>query len=286
MIPQLLTLMAEFSTLMAFPVLNWAGEFNFFCYQVRSVQQYQDVSDSICSPLYLNSELYWKGEDTEGWAGALMVAALFGILASALGFMALALLLSACCFELSSRRIGWIVNLQLISAFFAIMTLVGGVADACKGTGLDNGSCDTDKVRMATGAGFMLFAFFLFCSAAYMTRSFHDQVQDQESAQRRTIAGASEHETKSLTGNAAPIQALGGLTVTKSVLPGGQTRIEREYLDEGGQLVKEVTIEEPDEQLAEEPQGEAAQTESISLQENKGEDANEGGSDTEYQQEN
>ena len=230
-------------------------EFNFLCYELSLSAPYsqQTAYESVCSPLYLGSDSYWNTVDDNEWAGALKVAALFGILAGILGSVLCAILASASCFALSAYSIHAAFLLQLVCGVCTIMTLTGGAADACAAKqNQENRWCSKDKVRIDTGAGFMIFSFFLFCVAAFPTYQYLIFVRTgikpgarRGSNHRRNQGWNSPQEMQSLTQTATPIQMLGGLTETRTILPSGETRIEREYLEETGQLVREVTVQQP-----------------------------------------
>jgi hypothetical protein len=224
--------MAAFSNLMAFPVLN-RDEINFMCIQVKTNgETYKE-----CSPLYLNTERYWEFDDTDGWAGAIRTAALFGIVAAAGGFMAFALLASASCFVLIPRRLLSVLIMQGVCAILTLLTLVAGAADVCKLYVANSGNdCKKDESHFDTGAGFMLFACFLYIAAGVMTYFYFRKVHREHRATPIPKA-----ETKRLIQTAAP------LSYSAGVSPSGKTRKEREYVDKDGQLVKETTIEYVDE---------------------------------------
>jgi hypothetical protein len=188
--------------------------------------------------LYLNTEDFWDDVDAKGWANAVQTAAFFGIFAAAMGFMAFALLVTASCFPLMPRRLLSILILQGISALFSLLTLVAGAADGCEAAGFTDADddCDKENVRIETGAGFMIFAFFIYIAAGIMTSLYFIKVQREQEP-------LPKEETKSLKNNASPFPSGTRVTVTKTILPGGETRIEKEYVDEEGQLVKEIMTE-------------------------------------------
>jgi hypothetical protein len=226
--------MAAFSAIMAFPIFNvWVDDtpINFMCIEIKR----NGAIGSACFSLYLNTEDFWDNEDTEGWANAVQTAAFFGIFAAAMGFMAFALLVTASCFELMPRKLLSILILQGVSALFSLLTLVAGAADGCEAFGFED-DCDKESVRIETGAGFMIFAFFIYIAAGTMTSLYFLKV-------KREHEPLPKEETKSLKNNASPLSSGTRVTVTKTILPGGETRIEKEYVDEEGQLVKEIMTE-------------------------------------------
>lgn len=244
-LPQLLTLMAVFSSLMAFPVLNWDGNYSFMCVQPESNGE---TGSGVCFPLALNSQTFWQNDSAEGWAGAVQAGALFGIFAVSSGFFALSLLFTAICFRLKPRRILSVLILQAVAAFFSIFTLVAGAADACEYAGISD--CSKSKSRMATGASFMLFAFFIYIAAGAVTALFflevrkeHTPLPNKQETQPLTHKPTMPHEMAAAPQAAASAQ---GVTESRTVNPDGTVRMEREYVDEEGQLVKEITIEEPE----------------------------------------
>jgi hypothetical protein len=187
--------MAAFATLMAFPVFDAADEpRNFLCIEIQA----GGSQGFDCGPLYLNSPEYWQNEETEGWAGAVQAAAVFGIFAAAMGFVSFALLMTATCFSLAPRRLLSILIMQVICAVFTILTFVAGAADACKKAGLDDTPCETEKIRIEEGAGFMLFAFFLYIAAGVMTFFFFRE------ARRGAKESHSITETEKLKTSAVP----------------------------------------------------------------------------------
>jgi hypothetical protein len=225
--------MAAFASIMAFPIFNWVEDENpidFMCIQIRVNGDIQ--STPVCFSLYLNTQDFWDDEDAQGWAGAVQAAAVFGIFASAMGFMAFALLVTASCFPLMPRRLLSILVLQGVAALFSLLTLVAGAADGCEAAGLgdiDDVDCEKEDVRIETGAGFMIFAFFIYIAAGVMTCFYFLKVKSKH-------APLPKEET-------APFLSGTRVTVTKTILPGGETRIEKEYVDEEGQLVKEIMTE-------------------------------------------
>lgn len=234
-IPQLLNLMAVVSTIFAFPIFNpfTNKEYNFLCieYEVHGAASYG------CSPLYLNNENYWSEPTRKGWAGAIQAAAVFGILAAAIGFIAFSLLATASCFVLKLRRVLAIVILDVVCAVLSILTLIAGASDVCRN--IDG--CTTDKARIDTGAGFMIFAFIFYLAAGGMTLWWFFELRSKQTPIKC-------EEKSPLVESAPPLRSPGSATtVTKTVLPDGMTRIEREYVDETGTLVKEITTEHSEE---------------------------------------
>jgi len=242
--------MAAFASIMAFPIFNWhrAGDpeapINFMCMELKITAGDDDSrTESACFSLYLNTEDFWDDEDSDGWAGAVQTAAFFGIFATAMGFMAFALLVTASCFPLMPRRLLSILILQGVSALFSILTLVAGAADGCDAAGYkDTNNCEKESVRIETGAGFMIFACFIYIAAGVMTLFYFLKV-------KREHALLPEEETKSLKNNASPFPSETTATVTKTILPGGGTRIEKEYVDEEGQPVKEIMTEREEDEM-------------------------------------
>ena len=241
--------MAVFASAMALPSLNWISNspVNFLCIALKANGQ----TSYSCSPLYMNTEDYWTNDDAKGWAGALRAGALFGIVAVSTGFMALALLMTATCFDLKLRRLLSIIILQGIAMFCSIFTLIGGAADICDYAGIKSG-CSKDKMRVDTGAGFMIFACFLYIAAGVMTTFFFlaEKKRQQpplnpEEAQRLTNTTPPMMASPVVKMVQQPAPVAGDVSVTKTVMPNGSVKTEREFIDEEGQLVKEVTIEEP-----------------------------------------
>lgn len=208
-VPQILSLMAILSTLLAFPVFD-RDDNDFMCIKVKS----NGFESSDCFPLYLNTEAFWDDERSEGWAGAIRTAALFGIVAGVLGFVSFSLLLTATCFPLKPRKVLSIVIMLAVSAFCAIFTLIAGAADACKFVG--STSCNKESVHVAQGASAMIFAFFLYIAACVMTTLYFIQT-------RRNYLNDSDsnHATAEETRNlaAAPAPAPTWETVAKDTAP-------------------------------------------------------------------
>lgn len=241
-IPQLLSLMAAFATLMAFPVFGWDVQKQygsdvqnlrqfltrpFMCFQVKV----ENVMYHGCGELRLNDVAYWDVEAAadEKWAAAFVAAAVFGIVAAIAGSMAFFLLSVATCFALKPRQIIAIVCLQTVGMLFSILTLVAGAANPCGKFVTNQGTtCSVSEARIATGAGFMIFAFFLYISALVMTTLYLKKFWP-EKRDNRSSASSQEQAT-----------------VTKTKLPGGGWHIEKEYTDKGGMLVKEVKEVGPD----------------------------------------
>jgi hypothetical protein len=216
-IPQLLTLMAAFSTLMAFPVFNWEdGVVNFMCVEVEQ----NKVTRHVCTPLILNTEIYWQDDDAEGWAGAIRTAALFGIFAAGGGFMAFALLSTATCFVLTPRRLLSVLIVQGVCAVLTIFTLVAGAADVCKHLELGSG-CENERSRIDTGAGFMICAFFLYIAAGIMTFFYFIKVRSDHTP-------IPKEETKMLIQSAAPISSSADVSpsLKPTAPPGKQLAVE------------------------------------------------------------
>ena len=242
-LPQILTVMAAFSTIMAFPVLTYQdGEWDFICIQVETDG---GSSSTECTGLFLNQNSYWNNDDTKGWASALRAATMFGIFAAVAGVLAATLWTTATCFVMKPVRLLTILIMLAVGAFGSIFTLIGGVADVCKAKNLDN--CSRENVRVETGAGFMIAAFLLYIASGVLTGLMYLQV-------KKEMTPMNPQETEKLVIKpiqatlgppaAPPVAAPGGVTVTKTVNPDGTTRIEREFVDADGQLVKEISIEE------------------------------------------
>jgi hypothetical protein len=168
----------------------------------------------VCGSLYLNTPTYWSDPES-GDFGAAQAAAVFAIFSTALGFVAFSLLATATCFELEPRRILTIVIMQGVAAFCSILTLIAGAVDLC------NGLC-SQKMRVDTGAGFEIFAFLLYLAALAVTLLWYLQVRRERNKPKE--------ETRSLVESAPRV----------TTLPDGSRRIEREYIDEEGRVVREV----------------------------------------------
>jgi uncharacterized MnhB-related membrane protein len=220
-VPQLLTLMAAVASLLPW---SWFGySVNFLCiaYTVNG------SSNSECSPLLLNQELYWSSSSTQGWAAAIQAAAVFAIFGTVLGFVAFSLLVTATCFELSTRKILTIVIMQGVAALLSILTLIAGAADVCKASGYSS-SCSRDGVHVETGAGFEIFAFLLYLAALGVTLFWYFQLRREATP---------KEESRSLV-EVAPRP----MPVTTVSTPNGGQRVERDYIDETGQVIHEVTF--------------------------------------------
>lgn len=89
----------------------------------------------------------------------------------------------------------------------------------------------------------MIFAFFLYIAACVTSTLWFFELRRERSHSLST------EEFQQLGQAVQPLLASGEIQVTRTAMPDGETRIEREYLDEHGHLVKEITIEkqaEPD----------------------------------------
>lgn len=230
-VPQLLTLMAAVASLLPWPWFGYTT--NFLCIEYTA----SGSSSFRCGQLYLNQEDYWSSSSAQGWAAAIQTASVFAIFATALGFVTFSLLVTATCFELATRKILTIVIMQGVAALFSILTLIAGAADVCKVTG--SSSCSRDGIRIGTGAGFEIFAFLLYLAALVVTLLWYRALRREATP---------KEETRSLVEKAP--------RVTTVLKPNGEKRVEREYIDETGQVVKEVTIsrsEEPPRSVEMEP---------------------------------
>jgi hypothetical protein len=120
--------------------------------------------------------------------------------------------------------------MQGVAALLSILTLIAGVADVCKATSsvTSFSNCSRDGIRIETGAGFEIFAFLLYFAALAVTLLWYLQLRRE---------APPKEETRSLV-ETAPRP----MSVTTTSTPDGGQRIEREYLDETGQIIKEVTI--------------------------------------------
>jgi hypothetical protein len=226
--------MAAVASLLPWPWLGYSDVFLCIEYTLSG------SSSSQCEPLYLNQPEYWSTSSTQGWAAAIQTAAVFAIFGTTLGFVAFSLLVTATCFELSARKILTIVIMQGVAALFCILTLIAGAANVCKG--ITSSSCSRDGIRVETGAGFEIFAFLLYLAALTVTFFWYLQL-------RREVTP--KEETRSLM-EMTPRPT----TVTTVFTPHGEQRVEREYIDETGQVIKEVTIsrsEQPHHLVEEEP---------------------------------
>jgi hypothetical protein len=179
-----------------------------------------------CFGLYLNTPEYWSSPES-GNFGAAQAAAVFAIFSTALGFMSFSLLVTATCFELEARRILTIVIMQGVAAFCSILTLIAGSVDICGGTS----NC-SQKMRVETGAGFEIFAFLIYLAAIAVNLLWYRQLRREATP---------KEEARSLV-EAAPRP----VAVSAVSMPEGGQRIEREYVDETGQVIKEVTVTRPD----------------------------------------
>jgi hypothetical protein len=177
-----------------------------------------------CGGLYLNTPVYWSSPES-GDFGAAQAAAVFAIFSTALGFVSFSLLVTATCFELEARRILTIVIMQGVAAFCSILTLIAGSVDVC------DGAC-SQKMRVETGAGFEIFAFLIYLAAIAVNLLWYRQLRREATP---------KEEAKSLV-EAAPRP----VAVSAVSMPEGGQRIEREYVDETGQVIKEVTVTRPD----------------------------------------
>ena len=251
----LLTLMGAFCACMAFPALNFiTGSVDFICVRVKVGT---DSYDHECSPLYLNHEKYWSVRENEGWADAMQAGAIFGILAAAIGFLTFSVLLTASCFTLRPRRILILWIFQVVAAVLSILTLSAGGLDACKALGKKQQNptlnCETDDLFIARGAGFMIAGFFCYVVAAVMTFFYFWEARKQHvraaQAKKHDLSGGRPHyqqhpqHHQDVTEASAPPLAPGHANITKTHLADGSVRVEREYMDDTGSIIKEITIE-------------------------------------------
>jgi hypothetical protein len=172
-------------------------------------RQYHYV-DYDCYSLKLNDHSYWAvdNEEARGWATAIQTAAVCAILSTSFGFIAFCSLASAVCLALPQRRLKHISILLGFAALFQILTLIAGVADPCRGSA----DCKTTKFRMDIGACFAIFAFLFYVVAFVMTLTYYNDV-------RRKKKNRDEQ-------------------------PLMQKRIEREYTNERGEVIKEIIIQD------------------------------------------
>eukprot|EP00567_Pseudictyota_dubia_P000636 CAMPEP_0197468146 /NCGR_PEP_ID=MMETSP1175-20131217/65931_1 /TAXON_ID=1003142 /ORGANISM="Triceratium dubium, Strain CCMP147" /LENGTH=313 /DNA_ID=CAMNT_0043004241 /DNA_START=115 /DNA_END=1056 /DNA_ORIENTATION=- len=276
-IPQLLALMALFSSLAAFPIFGYSTYFGCFEYTISSGTQGSSSSSTSvptgneCYGLYLNSEPYWNvaADESNGWAAALQTAAVFGIFAAIAGFLSLGILFAATCFELPPRRILGAGVALVTSAILSLLTLVGGATDICKRiyppTPTTTTTCSNQGFRVETGAAFEIFAALLYIAATATTFLFRRAVV-QESAthpkeELMALNASQQANTVAPLGSSIPAQApvsraqasMGrpnehsqvghaqvgrNRTTTTRILPDG--RVEKEYVDESGNVVREV----------------------------------------------
>lgn len=193
-VPQILSLMAAFSTIMAFDMVKFGDTSTryFMCKETGD-------DDAVCFPLVLNDPSYYENSSDEGWASAIQAGALFGIVAAVTGCFALALLITSTCFSLKPRRILAIIILQAIACFFSIFSLIAGAANVCKGVPGD--ACDDKRGRLHEGALFMMAAFFLYIAAIVMNFFYFATARRQA----RPIS-ASKDEVQVLTTTVIPPQ--------------------------------------------------------------------------------
>lgn len=193
--------MAAASTLLAFDIVKFGNgdTRNFMCKSVKV----RDNQDFDCFPLILNDVAFYGDDDTAGWARAIQVGAVFGVVAAATGTFACSLLFTSTCFGLSARRIVTIGILQACAGFFSILSLMAGAADVCKYADLgDNVACDNGRARLDQGALFMLAAFFLYIAAIVMNFGYLQHVRRQEGGGGGTAAPTNKQEVQPLTGPA------------------------------------------------------------------------------------
>jgi hypothetical protein len=217
--PQLMAFLALVSTLMAFPVFQFGSNSspNFMCYDLNEL-------DDICVPLSISSPLYWQelpstsSLKNEEWAAFIKVAAVFGVLAGGLGFLAFWLLVTASCFALTSKRLKQVMLCQFISALFSMLTLLAAKADPCQNTAFveqgiwyegntthysDNYSalndeyewCTKEQTRLDTGAVCMIFASVLHLVGFFVTNGYLAFVKEEKEA----LLLATQKETLALT---------------------------------------------------------------------------------------
>jgi hypothetical protein len=182
--------MAAFSTIMAFDFVKFGGDSSTRDFACNSAKISGFANERFyCFPLHLSNEIYFEDPDTEGWAKAIRVGAVFGIVAAATGGFALALLFTATCFSLKPRRLFSICVLQAIACFFSILSLVAGTADICEYLDYSSDSCEKGKnYKMAEGGLFMLTAFFLHIASIVMNYMYYQTARQQQS---RTVTGGS-----------------------------------------------------------------------------------------------
>ena len=94
----------------------------------------------------------------------------------------------------------------------------------------------------------MIFGFFLYIAAGVVTFFYYKEIRGQhEPAVRRSEHPEEEIKELVAGGATAPKAAPTFETsekVTKTISPGGEVSIEREYIDETGQIVQEEATEE------------------------------------------
>jgi hypothetical protein len=224
--PQLVAFLALFSTLMAFPAFhfgnNEVGSSNFMCYDLN------DLGD-ICVPLSITSPLYWQAlpstshKDDE-WAVFVKVAAVFGVLAGGLGFLAFGLLASGSCFALTSKRLKQVVLCQITSALFSMLTMLAAKADPCQyytyvqsgieyytnstddyqnqGYNYASAGCTKEQTRLDTGAICMIFASLLHLVGCVVTNEYQRLAEAEKEALLLAIPATKNEQLALITGQA------------------------------------------------------------------------------------
>jgi hypothetical protein len=212
LMPQLMAFLALFSTLMAFPAFHFGTNSitNFMCYDLYEL-------DDICVPLTINSPLFWQKlpstsfKDDE-WAVFIKVAAVFGVLAGGLGFLAFWLLATASCFALTSKRLKQVMLCQIISAIFSMLTLLAAKADPCQNNpfvqavfytddhfnqvaNVESLGCTKGQTRLDIRAVCMIFASVLHLVGFFVTNGYLAFVKEEKEA----LLLATQKETLALT---------------------------------------------------------------------------------------
>jgi hypothetical protein len=190
-VPQIFTLMAAVSTIMAFDIVKIGTDSstrNFMCKEIA-----ESGGTTECIALRLSDQEYYNQGD-RGWANAARVGAFVGIIAAIAGFFSFALLSTGTCFALKPRRLLVILVLQAAAAFFSMLSLVAGAVDVCGAGGRGTG-CGDKRARIDTGAGFMLAASFLFMGAIAATGLYWTEVRKNDDAP----VSKDRHETETLT---------------------------------------------------------------------------------------
>jgi len=248
--PQVVSLLGLFCSLAALPIFGYSDSFGCVEYRVGS----ETSNRNTCFALRLTSSSYWDVENEQrNWAAPVQAAAVFGIFAAVAGFLSFVTLLMATCFALPPRKL-LIVGIALIlSAVFSMFTLVSGATDVCKANGLLN-DCLKQKFRAREGAAFETFGFIFYIAASTMTFLYRQSVLSERTSHSKeeTTAFAVSHSTSvppprtSNPETAMPMSQAQAREqfnrsdcTTTRVLPDG--RIVREYVDESGNVIKEMT---------------------------------------------
>lgn len=185
--PQILSLIATIVALTALPWPGWLYEdtdqtghvfmylehYSFSKVTVYDDQGYSNTvyTGSPIRPFYLrlSDPAYWEGSNDAGWYWKIQLGAFFGIMAVVVGFIALAVLFTACCFPLEVRTIRKIALAHATASVLSLLTLTALATDL-----------DEDYLEKHGGPALisMIFASFFFAWASFFNFRYAKLVED------------------------------------------------------------------------------------------------------------